>query len=82
MQDLLQVVERSADNLLLVEDFIARESLGEDGGAGPDRPAARRRLSATCTRLPPPRPTSLLGTKGPSSMRDEDPFQRLALRPR
>ena len=29
MTDLLNVVERSQDNLLLVEDFIARESLGE-----------------------------------------------------
>jgi ferritin len=33
MQDLLNVVERSQDNLLLVEDFIAREAPGEDGGA-------------------------------------------------
>ncbi|MQA75357.1 MAG: ferritin [Solirubrobacterales bacterium] len=31
MQDLLNVVERSRDNLLLVEDFIAREQPGEDG---------------------------------------------------
>ena len=31
MSDLLNVVERSRDNLLLVEDFIAREGLGEDG---------------------------------------------------
>ena len=31
MQDLLNVVERSKDNLLLVEDFIAREAPGEDG---------------------------------------------------
>ena len=31
MQDLLNVVERSADNLLLVEDYIAREGPGEDG---------------------------------------------------
>lgn len=38
MQDLLQVVERSADNLLLVEDFIAREALGEDGGSDPTAP--------------------------------------------
>lgn len=30
MQDLLNVVERSADNLLLVEDYIAREGPGED----------------------------------------------------
>jgi ferritin len=29
MQDLLNVVERSADNLLLVEDYIAREQPGE-----------------------------------------------------
>jgi bacterioferritin B len=33
MQDLLNVVERSRDNLLLVEDFIARETPGEGGGA-------------------------------------------------
>ena len=38
MQDLLQVVERSSDNLLLAEDFIAREALGEDGGADATAP--------------------------------------------
>jgi len=31
MQDILNVCERSADNLLLVEDFIAREAPGENG---------------------------------------------------
>jgi bacterioferritin B len=31
MSDLLNVVERSAENLLLAEDYIARESLGEEG---------------------------------------------------
>jgi ferritin len=31
MQDVLNVVERSKDNLLLVEDYIARENPGEDG---------------------------------------------------
>ncbi len=31
MQDLLNVVERAGDNLLLVEDFLAREAPGEDG---------------------------------------------------
>jgi ferritin len=38
MQDLLNVVERSQDNLLLVEDFIAREAPGEggEGGAPPE----------------------------------------------
>ncbi len=40
MQDLLQVVERSADNLLLAEDFIARESLGDEGGGDPTAPPA------------------------------------------
>jgi bacterioferritin B len=40
MQDLLQVVERSRDNLLLVEDFIARETLGEEGAADPTAPPA------------------------------------------
>ncbi len=38
MQDLLNVVERSRDNLLLVEDFIAREAPGEDGAADPTAP--------------------------------------------
>ncbi|MGH2783104.1 MAG: ferritin [Thermoleophilaceae bacterium] len=33
MQDLLNVVERASDNLLLVEDFIARERPGEDAEA-------------------------------------------------
>ncbi|MFI5122980.1 MAG: ferritin [Vicinamibacteria bacterium] len=38
MHDLLNVVERSQDNLLLVEDFIAREAPGEggDGDAPPE----------------------------------------------
>jgi ferritin len=38
MQDLLNIVERSKDNLLLAEDFIARETLGEDGGGDPTAP--------------------------------------------
>ena len=33
MGDLLNVVERSKDNMLLVEDFIAREAPGEGGEA-------------------------------------------------
>jgi ferritin len=32
MGDLLNVVERSKENLLLAEDYIAREKLGEEGG--------------------------------------------------
>jgi bacterioferritin B len=40
MQDLLRVVERAKDNLLLVEDFLAREALGEDGGDDPTAPPA------------------------------------------
>src|ERR1700759_3881656 len=35
MGDLLNVVERSRDNLLLAEDFIARESFGTEGSATP-----------------------------------------------
>ena len=31
MQDLLNVVERAKENLLLAEDYIAREKLGEEG---------------------------------------------------
>jgi bacterioferritin B len=38
MQDLLNVVERSKDNLLLVEDYIAREGPGEDGEGDPTAP--------------------------------------------
>jgi ferritin len=38
MQDLINVVERSKDNLLLVEDYIAREGPGEDGDAEPTAP--------------------------------------------
>jgi bacterioferritin B len=30
MQDLLNVVERASDNLLFVEDYLARESLGDE----------------------------------------------------
>ena len=39
MSDLLNVVERSSDNLLLAEDYIARESLGEES-ADPTAPPA------------------------------------------
>jgi len=40
MSDLLNVVERSKDNLLLAEDFIARESLGEESADATAPPAA------------------------------------------
>ena len=40
MQDLLNVVERSEDHLLLVEDYIAREALGEEGEDPTAPPAA------------------------------------------
>jgi ferritin len=40
MNDLLNVVERSKDNLLLVEDYIAREAPGEGGGDPTAPPAA------------------------------------------
>jgi bacterioferritin B len=39
MQDLLNVVERSKENLLLAEDYIAREAPGE-GGSDPTAPPA------------------------------------------
>ncbi len=39
MNDLLNVVERSKDNPLLVEDFLAREQIG-DQGADPSMPPA------------------------------------------
>ena len=40
MSDLLNVVERSKDNLLLAEDYIAREKLGEEGSDPTAPPAA------------------------------------------
>jgi ferritin len=40
MGDLLNVVERSKENLLLTEDYIARESLGEEGTDPTAPPAA------------------------------------------
>ena len=40
MSDLLNVVERSKDNLLLAEDFIAREKLGEESEDPTAPPAA------------------------------------------
>jgi bacterioferritin B len=40
MQDLLNVVERATDNLLLVEDYIAREAPGEEGGDSAAPPPA------------------------------------------
>jgi bacterioferritin B len=40
MNDLLNVVERSKDNLLLAEDYIARENPGEGGGDPTAPPAA------------------------------------------
>jgi ferritin len=40
MKDLLNVVERSKDNLLLVEEYIARESIGEEGSDPTVPPAA------------------------------------------
>ncbi len=39
MQDILNVVERSKENLLLAEDYIAREAPGE-GGSDPTAPPA------------------------------------------
>ncbi len=40
MGDLLNVVERSKENLLLAEDYIVRESLGEEGSDPTAPPAA------------------------------------------
>jgi ferritin len=40
MQDLLNVVERASANILLVEDFLARESLGDEGEDPTKPPAA------------------------------------------
>jgi len=43
MGDLLNVVERSRDNLLLAEDFIARENMGAEGSDPTAPPAADER---------------------------------------
>jgi ferritin len=40
MQDLLNVVERSRENMLLVEDFLARENLGDESEDPTKPPAA------------------------------------------
>ncbi|MGK2931228.1 MAG: ferritin-like domain-containing protein, partial [Solirubrobacterales bacterium] len=40
MSDLLNVVERSQENLLLAEEYIAREGLGEEGDDPTAPPAA------------------------------------------
>ena len=40
MGDLLNVVERSRDNLLLAEDYIARENLGAEASDPTAPPAA------------------------------------------
>jgi ferritin len=40
MGDLLNVVERSKENLLLAEDFIAREKMGEEGSDPTSPPTA------------------------------------------
>jgi ferritin len=40
MGDVLNVVERARDNLLLAEDFLAREKFGEEGGDSTAPPAA------------------------------------------
>ena len=42
MNDLLRVVERSRDNPLLAEEYLARERPGR-GERGPDRAGRRRR---------------------------------------
>ena len=51
MGDLLNVVERSKDNLLLAEEYIARESLGEEG-ADPTAPPAAGGSSQARQRKP------------------------------
>jgi ferritin len=40
MSDLLKVVERSRDNPLLAEEYLARETLGEGEGGDPTAPTA------------------------------------------
>jgi bacterioferritin B len=40
MSDLLSIVQRAADNVLLVEDFLARQPVGDQGEAAAAPPAA------------------------------------------
>lgn len=40
MSDLLHVVERAASNLLLVEEYLAREQVGDQGAMGAGAPRA------------------------------------------
>ncbi len=40
MSDLLRVVERGRDNPLMVEEYLAREGVGEGGGDDPTAPPA------------------------------------------
>lgn len=40
MTDLLTIVERGKDNPILVEDYLARETIGDGDAAGADMPAA------------------------------------------
>ena len=40
MAALLTVVERSRDNVMLIEDFLARETVGDDGEDPGAPPAA------------------------------------------
>jgi ferritin len=46
MMDMLSVVERSKDNLLLAEEYIAREQPGEEGEDPTAPPPAGGELSA------------------------------------
>ena len=39
MNDLLNVVEKAGGNILMVEDFLAREQIGDEG-KDPDTPPA------------------------------------------
>ena len=49
MTDLLSVVERSEDNALLVEEYLAREGLGEEAAM---TPAPHLRRAAPCREEP------------------------------
>ena len=68
MHDLLNVVERSEDNLLLVEEYIAREAPGEDGAAGaPPEAGASAADPGGCSRLMPSAPPKRGDGSSPTS---------------
>ncbi len=73
MGDLLNVVERSKENLLLAEDYIARENPGEGGGDATSRLRLGRRVGRGGCRSR--RPPALLSEPAGSFAQRGDPAE-------